>query len=105
MRPLALGVAMLVLALFAAPAPAAVAQTPDEATCAKARAHRTAPPVVSYDRKRRAVRVFAMQFKQEVRHVETYDAFRTKVECMVRDYVRPRLARGRGMVDVVAFNE
>jgi hypothetical protein len=46
-----------------------------------------------------------MQFKHEVRHVETYAAFRTKVECMVRRYVRPRLARRRGMVNVIAFNE
>src|SRR5215217_9475363 len=107
MRPLALGVALSAVALaFAVPAAAQDGPPPpDAATCARVRAHRTAPPVVTYDRKPRAVRVFAMQFKQEVRHVETYAAFRTKIECMVRDYVLPRRARGRGMVNVVAFNE
>src|SRR5688500_7493284 len=105
MRPLALGVALATLALVSVPAASAQAPPPNAATCAKVRANRTAPPVVTYDRKPRAVRVFAMQFKQEVRHVETYAAFRTKIECMVREYVRPRLARGRGMVNVVAFNE
>ena len=104
MRPLALAVAALVLALV--PVSTATAQAPPSAaTCKKVRAQRTAPPIVTYHRKPRAVRVFAMQFKQEVRHVETYAAFRTKIECMVREYVRPRLARGRGMVNVVAFNE
>jgi len=104
MRPLALAVALTAAAL--APVPEAAAQAPpDRATCAQVRAHRTAPPVVTYDRKPGAVRVFAMQFKQEVRHIDTYAAFRTKIECMVREYVVPRLARGRGRVNVVAFNE
>ncbi len=61
--------------------------------------------MIAYDAKPRAVRVFAMQFKQEARHVETYASFRRKMECMVREYVTPRLARGRGMVNVIAFNE
>jgi hypothetical protein len=104
MRRLAL---LAAVAALAAPPPAASAAPapPDAATCAKVRAHRTAPPAVSYDRKPHAVRVFAMQFKEEVRNVETYATFRTKVECAVREYVKPRLARGRGMVNVVAFNE
>ena len=106
MRCLALGVASVVFATaVAAPAAAAQPAPPDAATCAKVRAKRTAPPVVTYDNRPRAVRVFAMQFKQEVRHIETYEAFRTKVECMVREYVVPRRARGRGQVNVVAFNE
>jgi hypothetical protein len=103
MRPLAPGVALLALALLL-PASAASA-APSARACAKTRAHRTAPPVVNLRSGPRAVRVFAMQPKQEVRHVRTYAAFRTKIECMVREYVRPRLARGRGMVNVVAFNE
>src|SRR3954453_14465555 len=103
MRPLALGVALASLALVL---PAAVASAaPSARACATTRAHRAAPPVVSLNAKLRAVRVFAMQPKQEVPHVRTHAAFRTKIECMVREYVRPRLARGRGMVNVVAFNE
>src|SRR5829696_4675877 len=105
MRPLASGAA-LVTALVLLLAPSASAQAPpDDQTCKRVRAHRTTPPVVTYDRKPGAVRVFAMQFKQDVRHVATYASFRAKIECMVREYVRPRLARGRGMVNVVAFNE
>src|SRR5215213_2109963 len=105
MRPLALAAALTAAALAPVPGAAAQAPPPDRAACAQGRAHRTAPPVVTYDRKPGAVRVFAMQFKQDVRHIETYAAFRTKIECIVRDYVVPRLARGRGSVNVVAFNE
>jgi hypothetical protein len=47
--------------------------------------------------------MFAMQFKQDIEHVETYGTFRTKVECLIRQYVRKRRARGRP--NVVAFNE
>ena len=41
-----------------------------------------------------ASRVFAMQLKQEARHVETYASFRTKIECMIRECVLPRLVHG-----------
>ena len=49
------------------------------------------------------LRVFAMQLKQEARHVETYASFRTKIECMIRARVLPRLVHGAP--NVVAFNE
>jgi hypothetical protein len=97
---------MALVALAVVAAPAAQAQQPPSArTCAKTEANRTTPPVIAYDPKPGSVRVFAMQLKHEVRHVTTNAAFRTKIECMVRQYVVPRLARGRGMVNVVAFNE
>jgi hypothetical protein len=93
-------------ALALLPVPAASAQSPPSAkACAKTNAGRTAPPVIAYDPKPGSVRVFAMQLKHEVRHVQTHAAFRLKIECMIRQYVVPRLARGRGMVNVVAFNE
>jgi hypothetical protein len=44
-----------------------------------------------------------MQFKQEVANVVTYASFRTKIECLIREYVLPHLARGRP--NVVVFNE
>jgi hypothetical protein len=44
-----------------------------------------------------------MQFKQDPRHVVDHAAFRTKIECMVREHVVPRLATGRP--NVIAFNE
>ena len=60
-------------------------------------------PQVSRDPAPRAPRVFAMQYKQEVANVVSYGAFRTKIECLIREYVEPRLARGRP--NVVAFTE
>lgn len=78
---------------------------PSRAACRAARASRLARPVRAFERtrQRRAPRVFAIQFKQELRHVETYADFRTKIECMIRRYVVPHRARGRP--NVVAFNE
>jgi hypothetical protein len=94
------------VALALIPVPAASAQNPPSAqACAKTNAKRTVAPVIAYDAKPGAVRVFAMQLKQDVRHVRTYADFHVKIECMLRRYVVPRLARERGMVNVVAFNE
>ncbi|HEX2086107.1 MAG TPA: glycerophosphodiester phosphodiesterase family protein, partial [Solirubrobacteraceae bacterium] len=76
---------------------------PSARECEQARASRSLPTVRSYASDRAAPRVFAMQFKQELRHVESYDSFRTKIECMIRERVVPRLAKGRP--NVVAFNE
>jgi len=44
-----------------------------------------------------------MQFKQDLRFVESYQAFRAKIECLIREVVVPRRAIGRA--NVVAFNE
>jgi hypothetical protein len=44
-----------------------------------------------------------MQFKQELANVTTYAAFRTKIECLLREYVVPHVVRGRP--NVVVFNE
>lgn len=52
---------------------------------------------------RRGPRVFAMQFKQEARHIKSYSSFRKKIECMIRKWVVPHKAKGRP--NVVAFNE
>ena len=90
------------LAEVDAPAPA-VPAAPSDADCARVRAKRTLPAVEAYDPGPQAPRVFAIQFKQEVRHIETYASFRTKMECLVREFVLPRLARGRP--NVVALNE
>jgi glycerophosphoryl diester phosphodiesterase len=61
------------------------------------------PPQVSRDPAPGAPRVFAMQYKQELANVVSYGAFRTKIECLIREYVTPRLAHGRP--NVVAFTE
>jgi len=78
---------------------------PSEAECGAARASRSLAPVEAYDGTGGAStpRVFAIQFKQDVRHVVTYATFRTKMECLVREWVVPRLAPGRP--NVVALNE
>jgi hypothetical protein len=38
-----------------------------------------------------AVRTFALQMKQEVRHVESYEAYAAKVRCLYEDLARPHL--------------
>jgi glycerophosphoryl diester phosphodiesterase len=87
----------------AAPRQAAAPGTPSDATCRSARASRTLAPVTTFDPKPGAPRVFAMQFKQDARHVVTYAAFRAKIECTLREMVVPFLAKDRP--NVVAFNE
>jgi glycerophosphoryl diester phosphodiesterase len=84
------------------PAPA-IPPPPSKAECRESAATRTAPPILARDAAPRAPRVFAMQPKQELRHVTSYASFRTKIECLIRRYVKPRLARDRP--NVVAFNE
>lgn len=55
------------------------------------------------------VRVYAIQYKQELRHVETYDSFRRKTECLIEDLVLPTAdGDGDGTADgptIVVFNE
>jgi hypothetical protein len=82
----------------AGPAPAA-----PTSSCAGWAAHRSRPPIVTYDPRPGAPRIFAMQYKQEARNVVSYASFRTKIDCMLRRYVLPHLARGRP--NVVVFNE
>jgi len=84
------------------PAPP-VPPPPRRGDCARTHASTHLGPIVSREPQRGAPRFFAMQYKQEVANVESYATFRTKIECMIREYVRPRLARGRP--NVVAFNE
>jgi len=91
-----------VLASVEPPAPA-IPPPPSDAQCDRTQADRRLPPIETFAPGSDTPRVFAMQFKQELRHVETYGSFRTKIECMVRQLVLPRLAKGRP--NVIAFNE
>src|SRR5207248_3832508 len=43
--------------------------------CAAWAAHRSRPPVLAYDPRPGAPRIFAMQFKQEVRYVVSYASY------------------------------
>jgi hypothetical protein len=74
-----------------------------QAGCAPYGAARSLAPIESYDPQPGAPRVFAMQFKQDLRWVTSYAAFRTKIDCMLREYVLPHLAHDRP--NVVVFNE
>ncbi len=84
------------------PAPA-IPPPPSATECSAAAASRTAEPILARSPDPDAPRVFAIQPKQELRHVATYAGFRTKIECLMRRYVKPRLADGRP--NVVALNE
>jgi glycerophosphoryl diester phosphodiesterase len=91
-----------VVAAVEGPAPP-IPPPPSPAACAAARAARSFGTVEAYGSRSRGLRVFAMQYKQEARNVETYATFRTKIECMIRERVVPRLVHDAP--NVVAFNE
>jgi len=76
---------------------------PSARECRGTVAHRHMAPIRSLDPQPGAPRIFAMQFKQELDNVTSYRSFRAKIECMIRRYVVPHLARHRP--NVVAFNE
>src|SRR5438046_1378507 len=96
-------IAAAVCALGCAGSAHAMPPPPTAARCAAVQAHRSLPPVLALDPRPRAPRVFAMQYKQEVRNVVDYAAFRTKIECLIRDDAVPYLSPRRP--NVVAFNE
>ncbi len=81
----------------------AIPPPPGAAACRRARASRSLAPIVTLDPRPGAPRVFALQFRQEMRHVVSYASFRTKIECLLRTWVVPRKARGRP--NVVALTE
>jgi glycerophosphoryl diester phosphodiesterase len=76
---------------------------PTKAECRPTKARLNEPPIKNLDREPGAARAFAMQYKQEIRNVTTYGAFRTKMECLIRQYVVPHMARNRP--NVVALTE
>ncbi|KAA0272480.1 MAG: hypothetical protein EDQ89_07760 [Acidobacteria bacterium] len=77
---------------------------PSATACARFRAEDRARPVVNLLRRNRSgPRVFALQYKQDLRNVVSHRSFRSKIECMIRDYVVPHLARDRP--NVVALTE
>ena len=86
-----------------APKAPAMPSPPTRRQCRATNARLHTRPIRNLDPTKGAPRVFAMQFKQEIRNVTTYGAFRKKIECMIREYVVPHLARHRP--NVVAFNE
>ena len=104
----ALGVA-LVVSLVGLAAGAALGEPGREAAASKSAgcrgidARRSMRPLQSYRPEPGGVRMFAMQFKHELRHVVTYATFRRAIDCALRRYVVPHLSKR--MPNVVAFNE
>ena len=49
------------------------------------------------------VRVFAMQYRQEISYATSYETFRRKMECLLIDYVEPN--RSASKPNVVVLNE
>ena len=89
-----------------APALAAIPKAPSAKACRSTFARDTRRPARALLKRKDAKggpRVFAMQFKQEARHIKTYSSFRKKIECMIRKWVLPYRSKHRP--NVVAFNE
>jgi len=80
-----------------------LAKPPSKASCSSTRASNRAKPVVNLYPDKSGPRVFALQYKQDLNNVVSYDSFRKKIECMIIDYVVPNMAKGRP--NVVALNE
>ena len=81
------------------------AQVADAASCTSLRADRWLAPIKALDphAPTGTLRVFAMQFKQEPRHVITYATFLNKLECSIKDTVVPNRVKGR--TSLVLFTE
>jgi hypothetical protein len=90
--------------LAAQPA-AAQRQAPDRPsahTCRALRPHTWAPPSGTAD-PRGDLRVVGIQYRQDVRNVTSYAAYRTAMRCLVEDFVVPLKVPGRPTLAV--FNE
>lgn len=99
-RALLFAIVAAVTAVSFAAAPATI--DPCQAT----RAHRTAPATGvprSDVEERGGLRVFAMQYKQEIKNVTSYESFAFKIDCMMKDYVQDELATQ--VPNLVVFNE
>jgi hypothetical protein len=92
--------AVLIAALFGLMAAPSAQAAP---TCASLRAPDQRPPVLALDPHPRAPRVFAIQYRQAAANVVSYASFRTDIDCLLRAYVLPHLARGRS--NLVVFDE
>jgi len=76
---------------------------PSRHECEVTMASRLATPIESFHPDDSGPRVFAIQFKQALENVTTYERFRKKIECIIREYVKPRMADDRP--NVVALTE
>lgn len=91
------------VAVKASPKPPKPPPPPGRKACRAVAASNTHPAITSFHRDDSGPRVFALQFKQDIANVDSYREFRTKIECMVRTFVKPHLADDRP--NVVALTE
>lgn len=77
-------------------------ERPDLATCERLRPPRWRAATGTPARGAR-LRAVAIQFKQDIRHVESYGTFRTKMRCLVEEHAVPVMEPGLPML--VVFNE
>ncbi|WP_154654892.1 hypothetical protein [Solimonas variicoloris] len=77
-------------------------ERPSADTCAALRPARWAA-ASGYGASGAALRVVAMQYKQEIRHVVDYATFRTKMRCLIEEHAVPQMRAGLPML--VVFNE
>lgn len=75
---------------------------PSAETCAALRPARWLPAQGHRESGAR-LRAVAFQFKQDVRHVVSYESFRTKMRCLVEDHAVPAMQPGLPML--LVFNE
>ncbi len=96
------------IASTAAPVPAPAAaraglHPPVTAACAALLGSQARPPILNLDPRPHAPRFFAIQFRDRLAYARTYATFATAIDCTMRRYVMPYLARGRP--NVVVFDE
>ena len=77
-------------------------ERPSPATCAALRPARWAP-ATGHPQSGAHLRAFALQYKQEIRHVVDYAAFRTKMRCLMEEHVVPFMKPG--VPSLVVYNE
>lgn len=83
-------------------ASAGIPGRPDPAVCAALRPSRWRPATGAAAPNAK-LRVVGMQFKQDVRHVVSYDSFRTKMRCLMEDHAVALMRPGLPML--VVYNE
>lgn len=75
---------------------------PDPATCAALRPGRWLP-ATGRAAPGAKLRVVGIQYKQDVRHVESHESFRTKMRCLMEEHAVPLMRPGLPML--VVYNE
>jgi hypothetical protein len=109
--PAAIGLAGCCLALGASASPGAASTRPAAAVARPAAARPAAAvacpsmlaPALAADPKPHALRVFAIQFRQQPATISSGAAFARAIDCVMRTEVAPYLARGRP--NLVVFDE